>query len=144
MRVLGRAGPRRRFWLCVATLLKSHIISAMHRAVVCMALALSASGAPKIPPIRPEVQGVFPHGGQRGTDVDLLIRGKNLQGASRILFATPKLSATILSVEHNAIRARFHIDPAAEAGRHDFRVVAPHGSTVNWFDISARKEIFEK
>ena len=38
---------------------------------------------------------------------------------------------------------RFHIDPAAEPGRHDFRLVAPHGSTVNWFDVSARKEIFD-
>src|SRR6266567_3902394 len=115
----------------------------MHRVVVSMALAVSAFGAPKLPPIRPEVQGVFPHGGQRGTDVELHIRGKNLQGATAILFATPKLSATILSVEHNAVRARFHIDPAAEPGRHDFRLVAPHGSTINWFDVSARKEIFE-
>jgi hypothetical protein len=116
----------------------------MHRAVVCIALATSAFGAPKIPPIRPEVLGVFPHGGQRGTDVELLIRGRNLQGASQILFATPKLSATIINVEHNAIRARIHLDPSAEPGRHDFRVVAPHGSTVNWFDVSSRTEIFEK
>src|SRR6266567_1129571 len=111
----------------------------MHRVVVSMALAVSAFGAPKLPPIRPEVQGVFPHGGQRGTDVELHIRGKNLQGATAILFATPKLSATILSVEHNAVKARFHIDPSAEPGRHDFRLVAPHGSTINWFDVSSRK-----
>src|SRR5437867_6249459 len=116
----------------------------MRRVVVWMALAASAFGAPKIPPIRPEVLGVFPHGGQRGTDVDLLIRGKNLQGATQILFATSNLSAAILSVEHNAIRARLHLDAAAEPGRHDFRVVAPHGSTINWFDVSARQEIFER
>jgi hypothetical protein len=47
-------------------------------------------------------------------------------------------------VEHNVIRARFHVDSAAELGRHDFRVVAPHGSTANWFDVSGRQEIFEK
>jgi hypothetical protein len=76
---------------------------------VWMALAVSALGAPKLPPIRPEVQGVLPHGGQRGTDVDLVIRGENLHGATQILFATPRLSATILSAEHNPLRARFHI-----------------------------------
>src|SRR5579859_6443381 len=116
----------------------------MQRLVVGLALAVMAGGAPKIPPIRPEVQGVFPHGGQRGTDVDLLIRGRNLQGASHILTATPKLSADILSVEHNLIRVRFHLDPSLELGRHDFRIVAPHGSTVNWLDVSDRKETFEK
>jgi hypothetical protein len=116
----------------------------MHRLVAGLALAAITCAAPKIPPTRPEILGVFPHGGQRGTDVDLLIRGKNLQGASHILSATPKLSADILSVEHNAIRARFHLDASLEPGRHDFRIVAPHGSTIHWFDVSDRKEIFEK
>ena len=31
-----------------------------------------------------------------------------------------------------------------ETGRHDFRIIAPHGSTINWMDVSDRKEIFEK
>src|SRR5262245_28287538 len=115
----------------------------MRRVAVLTALVIPTFGAPKIPPIRPEIQGVFPHGGQRGTEVDLLLRGRNLQGATGILFATPKLSATLLSVQHNAVKARFHIDPSAEPGRHDFRLVAPHGSTINWFDVSARAEIFE-
>jgi Bacterial pre-peptidase C-terminal domain/Quinohemoprotein amine dehydrogenase, alpha subunit domain III len=116
----------------------------MHRLAAGLALAVLAFGAPSIPPTRPEVQGVFPHGGQRGTDVNLLIRGKNLQGATEVLFARPGLSAVILKVEHNRIQARFHIDVSAETGRHDFRIVAPHGSTINWFDVSDRKEIFEK
>jgi hypothetical protein len=46
-----------------------------------------------------------------------LIQGKNLQGASDILSATPKLSADILSVEHNAIRARFPLNASIEPGR---------------------------
>jgi hypothetical protein len=116
----------------------------MHRLVALLALVAIICAAPKIPPTRPEILGVFPHGGQRGTDVELLIRGRNLQGASHILSATPKLSADILSVEHNAIRARFHLDASLEPGRHDFRIVAPHGSTVNWIDVSDRKEVFER
>src|SRR5690349_15441115 len=65
-------------------------------------------------PDPPRGSGCFPPWGQRGTDVDLLIRGRNLQGATQILFATPKISATIRNVEHNAIRARFHVDQTAE------------------------------
>ena len=116
----------------------------MHRRAAGLALAAISGAAPKIPPTRPEVLGVFPHGGQCGAEVDVLIRGRNLQGAGHILSATPKLSADILSVEHNAIRARFHLDPSLETGRHDFRIIAPHGSTINWMDVSDRKEIFEK
>src|SRR5215468_2308328 len=115
----------------------------MYRLAVGVALVSLALGAPKIPPIRPEVQGVFPHGAQRGTEVTLRIRGKNLQGASQILFATRGLSAEILKVEHNVIDARFHVKANAEVGRHDFRIVAPHGSTINWFDVSDRVESFE-
>ena len=58
----------------------------------------------------PQSQAFFPDGGQRGTDVDLLIREKNVQEASDILSATVNRSADILSFEHNAIRARFHLD----------------------------------
>ena len=58
--------------------------------------------------------GVFRRGGLCGADVDLLIGGKNLQNGSDILSANPKLSADILSVEHNTIRARFrHVSAKA-------------------------------
>jgi hypothetical protein len=81
----------------------------MRRLGACLALAIAVSpGAPKIPPTRPEVQGVFPHGGQRGAAVDVLIRGKNLQGATDILSPTPKLSGVILSVEHR-LGQRWHV-----------------------------------
>jgi hypothetical protein len=99
---------------------------------------------PKIPPTRPAVQGVFPHGAQRGTDLDVTIRGVNLQKASEIRFVSPKLRAEVVKAEHNLIHARFHLDPSAEPGRHDFRLLAPHGSTVSWFDVGTRPESFEK
>ena len=114
----------------------------MRRLVAGLAPAAITHAAPKIPPTRPEILSVLPHGGQRGSNVDLLIRGRNLQGASHILSDTPRLSADILSLEHNAIRARFHLDASLEPGRrHDFRIVAAHWSTINVSDL---KEIFEK
>ncbi len=98
----------------------------------------------KVPLTRPQIRGIFPHGAQRGTDVDVTIRGSDLQNASEIRFATPKLTAQIVSVEYNLIKARVHVDQGAEPGRHDFRVIAPHGSGLAWFDVGTRHESFEK
>lgn len=107
-------------------------------------LASLLSAASKTPSIRPQIQGVYPHGAQRGTELEVTIRGKDLQYTSEIRFASPKLKAEILEVAHNLIRTRFRLAPSAEPGRHDFRLIAPHGSTIAWFDISTRPETFEK
>jgi hypothetical protein len=98
----------------------------------------------KVPPTRPQIRGIFPHGAQRGTDVDVAIRGSDFQNASEIRFSTPKLTAQIVSVEYNLIKARVHVDRGAEPGRHDFRIIAPHGSGLAWFDVGTRPESFEK
>src|SRR5438093_5489706 len=82
--------------------------------------------AQQMPPTRPEIRGISPHGGQRGTDVEITIRGSNLQNTSDIRFTTPKIRADVLQVEHNSIKARIHLDRAAEPGRHDLRLSAPH------------------
>jgi len=100
--------------------------------------------AQSIPPTRPEIRGIFPHGGERGTDFEITIRGANLQNSSAIRFATPKMNAELLRVEHNSIKARVHLDPTAEPGRHDLRLIAPHGSTIGWFEVGTRTESFEK
>jgi len=98
----------------------------------------------KVPLTRPEIRGIFPHGAQRGTDVEVTLRGSDFQNASEIRFSTPRLTAKIESVEYNMIRARVHVDQAAEPGRHDIRVVAPQGSGLAWFDVGTRPESFEK
>lgn len=116
----------------------------MFRRSLLILVALPAMAADsKRPPMRPQVQGVYPHGGQRGTSVEVTIRGRELQGASEIRFATPKLSTEILAAEHNQVRARFHLDSKAEPGRTDFRLIAPHGSTLGWFEVGARGDVRE-
>jgi len=100
--------------------------------------------APKVPAIRPQVQGVFPHGAQRGTAVEVVIKGKDLQDTHEIRFVSAKLKAEILNSAHNLVRVRLHLDSSAEPGRHDFRLIAPHGTTIAWFDVSTRAESFEK
>jgi hypothetical protein len=100
--------------------------------------------AQQMPPTRPDIEGISPHGAQRGTLVDVTIRGSNLENASRIEFATPKIQAEIRKVQHNQIEARIHLDAAVEPGRHDLRLIAPHGSTVAWFEVGDRSETKEQ
>ncbi|MEX2262671.1 MAG: DVUA0089 family protein [Bryobacteraceae bacterium] len=107
-------------------------------------VALALDAAPVIPPLRPDVQGVFPHGGQRGTEVVVSIKGRNLQNVNAIAFATPRIQAAILENTHNFLKARIRVDSAAEPGRRDFRIVAPQGSTIAWFEVSDRPESLEK
>ena len=101
-------------------------------------------GQQQLPPTRPSVNGVFPHGGQLGKVVEVEIRGSRLDGATAIHFLTPRLRGKILVVAHNVVKARISIDAAAEPGRYDFRIAAPHGSTLAWFDVNTRPETFEK
>ena len=118
--------------------------AALQRLGWLLALAPALLAESPIPSIRPAVNGVFPHGGQQGTSVEITIRGADLQDTFEIRFVTPKLHAEILEAAHNRIEARIHIHAAAEPGRHDFRVIAPHGSTLNWFAVSTRPESFEQ
>jgi hypothetical protein len=112
--------------------------------MTCLALQAGLLRGQPLPPTRPGISGVFPHGAQRGTEVEITIRGTNLQGASEIHFMTPRLRAEILESRHNLARARVFAESMAEPGRHDFRLIAPHGSTLAWFDVGTRPESFEE
>ncbi len=112
--------------------------------VLILSVIPAILAAQQMPPTRPDVRGIFPHGGERGTAVDVVLRGANLQNAAEIRFADPKIKAEIKEVAHNAIKAHITIGASTEPGRHDLRVIAPHGSTIAWFEVSSRRESFEK
>jgi len=113
-------------------------------AFIFLGCAASILGAPKIPAIYPQIQGTSPHGAQRGSEVEVTIRGRNLQGATTVLFATPKIEASVLEAGAYRLKAKIRIAHDAEPGRQDFRVIAPHGSVNGWFDVGTRPEMFEK
>jgi hypothetical protein len=103
-----------------------------------------ASGETKVPPIYPQITGSFPRGGQRGTEVASTIKGRNLQDALEVRFKSPKLTAKIISADPYEVKALVRIAPDAEPGRHDLRLVARHGSALNYFDVSTQRETTEK
>ncbi len=113
-------------------------------AAVLLLLPALAQAETKIPPIWPRIEGTFPHGGQRGAEVRITIKGKNLQNTTQLLFTSPKLHAAVLSADPYEVSARVLVDADAEPGRHDVRLIAGHGSAITYFDVGTLPERLEK
>jgi hypothetical protein len=109
-----------------------------------LAFAPWAVAEVNVPPIWPQIQGVFPRGAQRGTEVPITISGRNLQNAQSLLFKSGKLSARILNSTAFEVKAIVSVKPDAEPGRHDIRLLAGHGSALAYFDVGTLPERKEK
>ena len=97
----------------------------------------------KIPSPAPDVQSIFPRGGMRGASVQVRITGKNLKSVAAIRFSKPGVRAEIAGREETELRVRIDIDPNAELGRRDFRLIGGAGSNIAWFDVGDLTEIAE-
>lgn len=107
-------------------------------------LVAQALAQTKIPPVWPQVQGTFPRGGQRGTEVQVTLKGRNLQGAQEIRFRSPKLQARVVSSDPYQVTAVVRIADDAEPGRHDLRFISSRGSAISYFDVGTHAERMEK
>jgi hypothetical protein len=129
--------------------------------LACLTSAASAQTRP------PTLVSVTPYGVQRGRTVTFTIEGRNLTGATLLLFDDPGIAAGIVQVtdlgpdkiqrpafstvaliedvaRKNQITAEVTIDPATPTGRHTLRVKTPLGSSnVGVFMIGALSEIVE-
>lgn len=112
--------------------------------ILALPLAVVFAHAAGMPPIEPQILGTWPHGVRRGGEIEVTIRGRNLQNANAVRFASENLSAEVLEASAYHVKARVRVAADAELGRHDFRLIAPHGSILGWFDVSDREETFER
>jgi hypothetical protein len=90
----------------------------------------------QVPPINPSITGTFPHGGQRGQEIEVTLQGRNLQNTQSIYFKSAKLQATVVSSDAYTVKARIRVASNAEPGRDDLRLTASHGTALGYFDIS--------
>jgi hypothetical protein len=111
--------------------------------IVCLA-ASSLYADTKVPPIWPQIQGVFPRGGQHGGEVRVSIKGRNLQDARQAVFKSPKLQGEVLRSNPYEVELVVRLAPDAEPGRHDLRLLHAHGSAIAYFDVSTFAERIEK
>jgi hypothetical protein len=126
-------------------------------AAAFLALAVSASAqqaaAPQVP--QPKIYALQPAGAKVGSSVDVRISsGADLDGANRLLFSHPGITAKQITEEPNriypqgrAIEGRFKITVAADVppGTYEVRAAGYFGVTnARRFSVSQREELMEK
>src|SRR5216684_7227270 len=74
------------------------------------------------PSLEPQIVSVFPHGGRIGSSFEVTIRGKHLDAATRLEFASPRIQTRIISSSFQQVRAQVTIAEQAESGSHEFRL----------------------
>ena len=107
-------------------------------------LPACGAGVDEQPPSpAPDIQGVFPHGGMRGSSVQVRISGRNLKDVASIRFSDAGIRGEIVERRDTELAVRIGIDSSAEPGRHDFRLIGPAGSNIAWFDVGGLREVTE-
>ena len=115
------------------------------RLVVSAVLAIPVlGGALAHAQLQPQLSYIFPPGGQRGTTVDVKVRGRSLVGATKVHISGKGVTGTLKSAEREkvdpkqAVRldvARYPdvasieviVDADADVGERDLRIVTPGG-----------------
>ncbi len=105
--------------------------------ILLLVLATTAAGETPLPEVAPVVQSVMPAGAQRGTSIEVEIRGKNLSEATELRFARQDIQADILSSEFYQILARVKVGETVSLGIHDYRLRTSRGSYVGVFHVGS-------
>jgi hypothetical protein len=71
----------------------------------------------------PELSQVLPRGGQRGTELDVILHGQRLADAQEILFYDPSITVANLTASNPTdVKAHLKIAPDAPLGEHQLRL----------------------
>jgi hypothetical protein len=101
-------------------------------ALLCLAATVLAGS--------PRLLHVHPAGGQRGTEVEIELKGNNLADARELLFDEPGFTLVELKPnekEKNRATAKIKVAPEARLGEHSFRLVTQSGiSDVRLFYVT--------
>jgi hypothetical protein len=108
---------------------------------LAFAAALSASASAQFPIL----DSVIPRGGQRGTEIDVVLRGKKLGGARALLFGPGGIEVLSLEVvKDGQLAVRLAIAPDAELGPRAVWVRTAAGLTnLHTFHVGALAELVE-
>ncbi|MBS0264752.1 MAG: PPC domain-containing protein [Planctomycetes bacterium] len=94
----------------------------------------------------PSLGGTTPRGAQRGTEIEVVLSGAQLNDAQEVLFYEPGIEVTKLEVVNpTTVKALFKISPEAMLGSHRLRVRTATGvSELRPFFVGALPEVAEK
>ena len=96
--------------------------------------------------VAPSVSIVYPRGGQRNTDLEVIFSGGNLADAVDVMFHTPGISlVSLTAAEAGKVTATLHIDENCALGIHGMRIRTKTGvSNLELFSVGnlpERKEV---
>lgn len=115
------------------------------RLAVSLVLALPLwGGSLAYAQLQPQISYIFPPGGQRGTTVEVKVRGRNLVGATQLHLSGKGVAGAVTSAEQQKADPKqpVRLDVArypdvasiavtvaadAEVGEHDLRIITPGG-----------------
>jgi hypothetical protein len=94
---------------------------------------------------QPTISRVLPPGGQRGSDVELVMEGKRLEDGQEILWYDPGIEASGLEPVKGGIKAKVHIASDCPLGEHAFRLRSASGlSELRTFWVGTLPTVMEK
>lgn len=111
--------------------------------LACLIHEQPTNASENVRPLQPFIESIFPCGGSRGAEVQVSIRGKNLDNTTAIRVSGSGVTAHVLQSTDSEIRARFTIAAKAEPTRRDVRVFTPQGSFVQVFEVGSVRDQVE-
>lgn len=75
----------------------------------------------------PSIGRVLPPGGQRGTEVDLVLEGSRLEDAAEIVWYEPGIAVNKIEVRDGKVQAKIRIADDCRLGEHALRLRTPTG-----------------
>src|SRR5450631_3306438 len=119
-------------------------MGAQVRTILLILLGSALPGAAAVEPsLAPQISSVFPHGGRIGSSFEVTFLGRNLDGASRLEFASPGIHARIELSGFRQVHAQVSIASQAESGSHEFRLITPSGTALGIFEAGVLLEFNE-
>jgi hypothetical protein len=112
---------------------------------LCFSIAMVLGTATTVSAAQPVFNGPTPRGGQRGTELDVLLTGNRLADTEEVLFYEPGIEVTSLEVVNtNQVKAKFKIAADALPGAHRIRVRTATGlSELRAFMVGNLTEVTE-
>lgn len=118
----------------------------MRKAIACLGSLVLVAAPARLSASAPELGGISPRGGQRGTEVVLSFNGARLSDAQEILFYTSGFEVKKLQVVNdNQVKVTVRIASDCRLGEHAMRLRAASGiSELRTFYVGALPNIDEK
>jgi hypothetical protein len=93
----------------------------------------------------PSLTRVLPPGGQRGTEVDLVLEGTRLEDAAEVMWYEPGIAVEKIEFADKVVKAKIRIAADCRLGEHALRLRTPSGlSELRTFYVGALPTIAEQ